>query len=37
MTLSLAGGYRGDLFWLAIGWMIALGVITRILGLRPPR
>jgi hypothetical protein len=34
---SLAAGYQGDLFWLATGWGIALGVLTRILGLRPPR
>ena len=34
---SLAAGYQGDLFWLAIAWGLALGVMTRILGLRPPR
>ncbi len=30
---SLAAGYQGDLFWLAIAWGLALGVMTRILGL----
>lgn len=37
VVASLAAGYQGDLFWLAIGWGIALGVLTRIVGLRPPR
>lgn len=31
---SLAAGYLADLSWLAIGWAIALGLITRLLGLR---
>jgi hypothetical protein len=30
---SLAAGYRGDGFWLAIGWGIAVRVIARELGL----
>jgi hypothetical protein len=33
---SVAAGYQGDLFWLAIGWGIGLGILTRLLGLRPP-
>jgi hypothetical protein len=36
VVASLAAGYQGDIFWLAIGWAIALGVLTRIFGLRPP-
>ena len=34
---SLAAGYRGDVFWLAIGRAIAIGLVSRLLGLRPPR
>ncbi|MDP9223423.1 MAG: hypothetical protein M3P18_06130 [Actinomycetota bacterium] len=37
IVVSIAAGYHGDLFWLVIGWMIVLGLITRVLALRPPR
>lgn len=37
VAFSLARGFQGDLFWLVIGWAIALGLLTRLLGLRPPR